>query len=372
MTFEVIWIYYDRELNNLIMSYTIWKTKTRRIKCNSFHFLKLQQIKMNYIGNAKGRNFLGAKPTSDEFCHKFGRKLWFLKFFDMLSESVRDICMTSPELLANLEIAEFCDWTRKQFFCQTMDKNFGKINYCYSAITHLIKRKLQYIVIKILLILNIMLYKQWDKRSLHIHVPIINQTVFIFGHLAANPPFWTRLSSVHDRVYQKERTLKVSKCNFSERATSYELCAIGPVLWNLAHIKIYPLVRDQARWIQWPVKMATGHFPNSSHNFAWCGVINHDRMITLTLQTKYDTILPSVYQNLHIHWRYPSGSGVYSHMVKTLPGRFAIGSETIGCRFGVVYRDVTTGSRESRVHHYDAASFTEFWNLYCPRTMHFS
>ena len=35
---------------------------------------------MNYIGNAKGRNFLHVKPTSDEFCHKFGRKLWFLNF----------------------------------------------------------------------------------------------------------------------------------------------------------------------------------------------------------------------------------------------------------------------------------------------------
>ena len=78
----------------------------------------------------------------------------------MLSESVRDICMTSPELLANLEIAEFRDWTRKQFFWQTTDKNFKEINYCYSAITQLIKRKLQYIVIKILLILNVMLYKQ--------------------------------------------------------------------------------------------------------------------------------------------------------------------------------------------------------------------
>ena len=129
---------------------------------------------MNYIGNAKGRNFLGAKPTSDEFCHKFRRKLWFLKFFDMLSESVRDICMTSPELLANLEITEFCDWTRKQFFWQTTDKNSEKINYCYSTITQLIKRKLQYIVIKILLPLNVMLYRQWNKRSLHIHVPIIN------------------------------------------------------------------------------------------------------------------------------------------------------------------------------------------------------
>ena len=120
----------------------------------------------------------------------------------MLSESVRDICMTSPELLANLEIAEFCYWTRKQFFWQSTDKIFEKINYCYSAITQLIQRKLQYIVIKILRILNVMLYKQWNKRSLHIYVPIINQTVFIFGHLATNPPFWTQLSSVHGRVMQ--------------------------------------------------------------------------------------------------------------------------------------------------------------------------
>ena len=62
---------------------------------------------MNDIGNAKGRNVLGVNPTSDGFCHKFGRKLWFLKLFDMLSESVRDNCMTSPGLLANLEIDEF-------------------------------------------------------------------------------------------------------------------------------------------------------------------------------------------------------------------------------------------------------------------------
>ena len=108
---------------------------------------------MDYIGNAKGRNVLEAKPTSDGFCHKIGRKLWFLKFFNMLSESIRDICMTSHELLANLEIAEFCDWTGRQFFWQTTDKNSKQINYCYSTITQLIKHKLQYIVIKILLFL---------------------------------------------------------------------------------------------------------------------------------------------------------------------------------------------------------------------------
>ena len=113
-------------------------------------------------------------------------------------------------------------------------------------------------------------------------------------------------------------------------------------------------------------------FPQLFAYFAWRGVINHDRMITLTLQTKYDTILPSGYPK----FAYPLEISFWIRSLfthgQTLPGRFAIGSETIGCRFGVVYRDVTTGSRESRVHHYDAPSFTEFWNLYCPRTMHFS
>ena len=101
---------------------------------------------MNYTGNVKGRIFLGAKPTSDEFYHKFGRNLWFLKFFNMLFESVGDICMTSPELLANLEIVEFCYWTRKQFFWQTTDKIQKKVDYCYSTITQLIKRIFQYIL----------------------------------------------------------------------------------------------------------------------------------------------------------------------------------------------------------------------------------
>ena len=39
---------------------------------------------------------------------------------------------------------------------------------------------------------------------------------------------------------------------------------------------------------------------------------------------------------------------------QTLPGRFAIDSEAIDRRADVVYRDVITGSCESRDHHYDA------------------
>ena len=81
---------------------------------------------MNYIGNAKGRNLLGVEPTSDEFCHKFGRKLWFLNLFDMMSESVRDIGMTSPEWLANLETDEFAIEHENSFFVQITDKKFRK------------------------------------------------------------------------------------------------------------------------------------------------------------------------------------------------------------------------------------------------------
>ena len=144
------------------------------------------------------------------------------------------------------------------------------------------------------------------------------------------------------------------------------------ILWNLARIKIYPLVRDQAKWSQWRVKMASAHFLNCSHNFAWRGVNNHDWMITLTLQTKYDTTLPSGYPK----FAYPFEisfwiRNLFTHG-QTLLDRFAIGIETIDCRFGVVYRDVISGWHESRVHHYDNPSFTEFWNLYCPRTIHFS
>ena len=50
---------------------------------------------------------------------------------------------------------------------------------------------------------------------------------------------------------------------------------------------------------------------------------------------------------------------------QTLPGHFAIDSETINRRFDVVYRDVITGSRESYDHHYDAPLIHRILNLYC-------
>ena len=190
----------------------------------------------------------------------------------------------------------------------------------------------------------------------------------------ANPSFWTRLSSVHDRVYQIERALKVLKWRFRKNNKSQirPMCNSPGIMKFSSHQNTFPRSRDQAKWSQWPVKRATGHLPNFSHNFAWRGVIDHDKMITLTLQTNYDTTLPYGYPK----FPYPLEMSFWIRNLFThgqrLPGLFAIGSETINCRFGVVYRDVITGSRESRVHHYDAPSFTEFWNLYCPRAIHFS
>ena len=122
-------------------------------------------------------------------------------------------------------------------------------------------------------------------------------------------------------------------------------------------LKIYLLDRGSVRRINCPVnmvKMAAGHLPTSSHNFAWRGVINHDRTTKLTLQNKYDHTMPAGYPKvaspLEISFWIRN---LFTHG-QTLPGRFAIDSEAIDRRVDVVYRDVITGSRESRDHHYDA------------------
>ena len=121
--------------------------------------------------------------------------------------------------------------------------------------------------------------------------------------------------------------------------------------------KIYLLDRGSVRGINCPVnmvKMAAGHLPTSSHNFAWRGVINHDRTTKLTLQNKYDHTMPAGYPKvaspLEISFWIRN---LFTHG-QTLPGRFAIDSEAIDRRVDVVYLDVITGSRESRDHHYDA------------------
>ena len=97
---------------------------------------------MNYIGNAKGRSILEAKPTSDESCHKFGRKLWFFNFL---------ICCQNPlgtfawQILSNWliwKLSNFAIEHENSFSGSQRIKIPKKINFCYSTITQLIKRKL--------------------------------------------------------------------------------------------------------------------------------------------------------------------------------------------------------------------------------------
>ena len=83
-------------------------------------------------------------------------------------------------------------------------------------------------------------------------------------------------------------------------------------------------------------------------------VINHDWTTKLTLQTKYDSTLPAGYPKVAYPLEISSWIwNLFTHG-QTLPGRFAIGSETIDHRFDVVYHDVITGSHQSHDHHYDA------------------
>ena len=75
MTFEVIWICYDRVWNNLFRPYKIWKTKTQWIKCNSPHSMKVNSLFTGRIGRPEGRKFFGSQPTHNE------KKWWLLRFF---------------------------------------------------------------------------------------------------------------------------------------------------------------------------------------------------------------------------------------------------------------------------------------------------
>ena len=90
-------------------------------------------------------------------------------------------------------------------------------------------------------------------------------------------------------------------------------------------------------------------------------------MTKLTLQTKYDPTLPAGYQKV----AYPLEisfwiQNLFTHG-QTHPSHFAINSETIDRRFDVVYRDVITGSHESRDHHYDAPLIHRILNSLLPQ-----
>ena len=150
------------------------------------------------------------------------------------------------------------------------------------------------------------------------------------------------------------RVLKGCKTLYGIRLIDWLIHAITPASWNWLQFKIYLLDRGSVGRIHCPVKMAAGHLPTSSHNFPWRGVINHDRTTKLTLQTKYYHTMPAGYPKV----AYPLEISFWTRNLftrgQTLPDCFAIDSEAIDRRVDVVYRDVITGSRESRDHHYHA------------------
>ena len=147
----------------------------------------------------------------------------------------------------------------------------------------------------------------------------------------------------------KGQTLKVPLSGFPEWWINSESHAITLILWNGIPFKRYSLDQDSVRWIHCPVKMANWHFPTGSHNFVQCGVIDHDQMATVTLQTTYDPTLSCVYPKVACPLEISSGSGIYSDVV-TLP---AAQHGPVHC-VDVVYRDVITRSHDSRDHHHDA------------------
>ena len=110
------------------------------------------------------------------------------------------------------------------------------------------------------------------------------------------------------------------------------------------------LFRNQVKCNMWPVKMATGHFPTGSHNFAWNGHVDIDGMTTVTLQTNYDPTLPRGNPKVAYPLEISSGSGIYSDAVCHLPAaqhRQRSNRPTTSMLFAVT-------SLESRGHHYGA------------------
>ena len=77
-------------------------------------------------------------------------------------------------------------------------------------------------------------------------------------------------------------------------------------------------------------------------------------------------------QKLHIHRKYPTGSGMYSHTLN----HFLAASHQQRSPRSTASTLFTVPSSQGHVNHVITImallSFTEFWNLYCPRTIQFS
>ena len=206
-----------------------------------------------------------------------------------------------------------------------------------------------------------------DRHTLHIPMPIWSLSVCIFGNLPAKPSFLKRLPESHP-VFLKWQSFKVAHSSFPERWRNDESHAIALVLRNRIQFKVYFLDWDSVWCIHCPVKMTTEHFTTASHNFAQCGVIDHDQMATVTLQTTYDPTLscvnPKVVCPLKIFPRF----WIFSDVVSHLP---AAQYRPVHC-VDVGYRDVITQSCASRGHHYDAPPIFRVKKSLLPPTIHFS
>ena len=100
--------------------------------------------------------------------------------------------------------------------------------------------------------------------------------------------------------------------------------------------------------------------PIGSQNFAQCGVIQHDRMTTATLQFEHD---PTLIQKLHAHWKYlPDLTFIQTRSATYRPLRTDSQATDPMRRCGLPWRHRPV----------TLLSFSELRNLYCLQTMHFS
>ena len=152
-------------------------------------------------------------------------------------------------------------------------------------------------------------------------------------------PFTTSVARVH-RVTTYEHVADVNNRARPPETTSYQALTLQKFDFSSKYISWIEVQCGELTALSHMVKMAAGHLPTSSHNFAWRGVINHDRTTKLTLQNKYYHIMPAGYPKV----TYPLEisfwiRNLFTHG-QTLPGRFAIDSEAIDRRVDFVYRDV--------------------------------
>ena len=96
-----------------------------------------------------------------------------------------------------------------------------------------------------------------------------------------------------------------------------------------------------------------------------------DGMTTVTSQKEYDDpTLPTGYPKFAYPLEMSSGSGILFRLGQPLAGRSVPTAERPADHIDVVYRVVIAGHANHMVTIMTLLSFTEFWNICCPRTIH--